>query len=314
MGQIFRYLVKPWNPDELLATVREACLRYDLIIQNRRLTRDLIAVNSELEARVEARTAELAAANVHLRNLNHLKDEFLAITSHDLRSPLASIQMTAQMLMDDSYGLSADEQREMAQNIYNAARHLIALVSNLLDLAKMEAGKLELDRAELRLSEVAARSIEALAFNARAKHITIELAASPAEPVMSGDNLKLYRVFNNLLSNAIKFTPEGGRITVAIAPEAAGVSARITDTGLGIPPADLPKLFGKFQQMRKTGTQGEKGTGLGLAIVKELVELHGGRIEVESEVGRGTTFITHLPILNEASSPQEAGYERARIN
>lgn len=295
-GNIYRYLVKPWNPEELISVMREAAQRYDLIVQNRRLLKELVAANELLEERVRARTAELHEANQRLSELNRMKDEFLAITSHDLRSPLGNIQTIAQMLQDASYGFSAEERKDLLVSVEECAAHLIHLVSDMLDVLKIEAGKVELECAPLYLSAVLRKSMDALGFNARAKQITLELQDEPDEPVLQADELKLYQVFNNLLSNAIKFTPTGGAIQLKVTRQAEQVLVSVADNGQGIPADQLAYIFDRFRQTRTRATAGEKGSGLGLTIVRQLVELHGGTVTVQSQLQQGTTFVVSLPI------------------
>ncbi|MEP7357997.1 MAG: hybrid sensor histidine kinase/response regulator [Anaerolineales bacterium] len=299
-GQVYRYLLKPWNPDELVATVREAAAKHTLIEHNQQLTEALLAANADLEARVQARTAELAAANSDLRRLDQLKDELLTITSHDLRSPLTSIQMAADMLAGKLDDLPRETVRSFLQDISAGARHLIELVNDLLDLARLESGQARVHAEGLLVSEVVRASVKALAYNAQAKQIGVQVEVQPDEPVLLADRLKLSQVFNNLLSNAVKFTRPGGQVQIGVAPVPGGVGVAVTDTGLGIRAEDLPRLFGKFAQTRTRATADEKGTGLGLSITKQLVELHGGRIEVASVVGVGSTFTVHLPAASHA--------------
>jgi signal transduction histidine kinase len=306
-------IVKPAEPQQILETVQSALslgeraprppsaaafardhqrLLLDKLTQK---TNELEAINADLERRVEERTAELAAANARLRELNGLKDDLLVIASHDLRSPLGSIQVMADMLLEDDYELPDDPHRRFLGHIRSAAQHLIGLVGNLLDLSKIESGKVELDRFDLRASELVHQAIEGLGASAGAKSIDIRLVVAPGEPQVSADRIKLTQIFSNLLSNAIKFTPPGGHVIVSVGPEARGVRVDIADNGLGIAPEHLPHLFEKFQRAHIQGTAGEKGSGLGLAIVRQLVDLHGGSIEVASEVGGGSTFTVHLP-------------------
>jgi len=262
---------------------------------------ELETLNADLEQRVRERTAELDGLNAHLRDLNALKDEFLAITSHDLRSPLGAIQNMAELLLEDS-DLPEETRRRLTENIYDLAKRQIELVSRLLDLARLEAGKVELEVIELRASEVARQSINVLGFSAQAKNIATELVVEPGEPLVQADWMKLSQILNNLLSNAIKFTPAGGRVVMTVAPEQDGVCLSVVDSGLGIPSEALPHVFEKFKQVHRQGTANERGSGLGLAIVQQLVELHGGTIEVASEWQRGSTFTVHLPVRDLASS------------
>ena len=305
-------IVKPAEPQLILDTVRTALstgvteaplppadqferdhqrLLLDKLAQK---VDELETLNAELEQRVAARTAELADANARLRELNAVKDNLLLVASHDLRSPLGAVQNMAEMLLEDE-DLPDDLRRRLTQNIYNSVQQLSDLVSKLLDLSRLEAGKVQLEPIELRASDVARQSVEALRFSAEAKSIDCRLIVEPGEPVLYADWMKLSQIVNNLLSNAIKFTPTGGAITVTIASEPRGVLVSVADTGLGIPSEALPHLFEKFRQIHARGTADERGSGLGLAIVRQLVELHDGSIDVTSEPQRGSTFVVHLP-------------------
>lgn len=262
---------------------------------------ELETLNAELEQRVQERTAELAEANTHLIELNALKDDFLAITSHDLRSPLGAIQNMAELLLEDS-ALPDPTRRRLTENIYELSRRQIELVSRLLDLARLEAGKADLEMADLYASDVAQQAIDLLRFSAQAKGIDLQLVVEPHELPVQADWMKLSQVVNNLLSNAIKFTGTGGQVVVTVGPERAGMRISVADNGLGIPAEQLPFLFEKFKQVHTLGTANERGSGLGLAIVRQLVELHSGSINVASERQRGSTFTVHLPIGDLASS------------
>jgi signal transduction histidine kinase len=261
---------------------------------------ELETLNAELEQRVHERTLELAAANVHLVELNALKDDFLSITSHDLRSPLGAIQNMAELLLEDA-GLSDATRRRLTENIQELARRLTELVSRMLDLARLEAGKIDLDVIDLYVSDVARQVLDVLRFNANAKHITTELLVEPGEQLVQADWMKLSQILNNLLSNAIKFTGLGGRVLVTVGPAPEGTRVSVSDNGVGIPPEDLPYVFEKFKQVHTQGTANERGSGLGLAIVRQLVELHSGSIEVTSEPSYGSTFTFLLPAEIERS-------------
>jgi len=256
---------------------------------------ELEAINADLEQRVMARTAELVAANVRLAELNHLKDEVLTIASHDMRSPLSAILLMTEMLLEDGEATPPDQLQLFVTNINSATRHLVGLISDLLDLAKIETGHIKLECSEVRVSDTVRRVVDALSFNARTKLIDLQLDIAPDEPLIQGDRLKLSQIWHNLLSNAIKFTHKGGWVKIAVEAELTGVQVRVTDNGLGLTLDDLLQVFGKFKRAHVQGTAGEKGTGLGLAIVRQLVQLHGGRVEAMSEVGAGSTFTVHLP-------------------
>jgi signal transduction histidine kinase len=306
-------LVKPAEPQMIIDTVRDA-IAVDVPIssppaaelfdrEHSRLLLDkltqkvdeLEAINAELDQLVEIRTAELAAANAHLQQLNHLKDEMLVIASHDMRSPLSAILLMSEILLEEGDTASAAQQSHFLKHINAASHHLLGLISDLLDLAKIESGQLELERSELYISDLVRRAIEAMNFNALAKGIDMQVIVAPNEPLVHADRLKLSQVLHNLLSNAVKFTPEGGRVIVTVEPESEGVQLSVADSGLGMTPEDLQHVFEKFKRAHLQGTAGEKGTGLGLAIVQQLVQLHGGSVEVASEIGQGSTFTVHLP-------------------
>jgi signal transduction histidine kinase len=306
-------LIKPAEPQAIIDTVRDVLSIDDPIHAppdadqfdraHSRLLLDKLAqkvdelemINADLEQRVQARTAELAAANAHLQQLDHLKDEMLAIASHDMRSPLSAILLMSEMLLEEGDTIPLAQQTHFLKNINDATRHLLGLIGDLLDLAKIASGKLDLEGSELYISDLVQRAIDALSFNARAKALDMQVVVAPGEPLLYADRLKLSQVLHNLLSNAIKFTPEGGWVSATVQPEPAGVRVSVADSGLGMTSEDLVHVFEKFKRAHRQGTAGEKGAGLGLAIVQQLVQLHGGSVEVMSEVGRGSTFTVHLP-------------------
>lgn len=304
-------IVKPAEPEYILATVHSALglaesaspvsppheferahqrLLVDKLAQK---VNELEALNAELEQRVTARTAELADANSRLRELNAFKDNLLAITSHDLRSPLGTIQNLTEILLESS-SLSSDV-RQRIEAIARVNSQMSDLVIKLLDLSRLESGKVELELVQLRCSMIARQALDGMQHNAETKQIGLQLIVEPYEPIVSVDWMKLNQIINNLLSNAIKFTYPGGQVTVTIGPEADGVYVSVADTGLGIPGEALPHLFEKFKQIYAHGTANERGSGLGLAIVRQLVDLHGGTIDVKSTEHVGSTFTVHLP-------------------
>ncbi len=317
---VLHLLTKPTEPQQIIETVQAvlgmAALApppppaHEFDRSHQRLLLDKLAqkvdelesLNTELEERVASRTAELADANTRLSELVAVKDNLLAITSHDLRSPLGAIMNTAELLLHDSE-LSDEARQRFTHNIYSSAQFLIDMVNKLLDLSRLDAGKVELDPTLLLVSDIARQSLSSLQVSAQAKTIATELVVLPDEQPVYADGMKLLQIANNLLSNAIKFTPRGGQVVVTIGPEPEGMRMEVADNGIGIPHDTLPHLFEKFHQIHTRGTADERGTGLGLAIVRQLTKLHGGSIEVRSDTHQGTTFVVRLPYHNGAVPP-----------
>ncbi len=237
-------------------------------------------------------------ARERLEELNKLKDDFVAIVSHDLRSPLTAILGASEILLHDEYMDTplAPDQRELVENIQAMGEQQLYLVNDLLDLAKIESGKIELKPTVADMPQVAQQCYNTLKVLADNKNITLNLATGPHLPKIMIDVPKISQVVNNLVGNAIKFTEPGGSVTIQLEREGGAIKVSVTDTGEGIKPEDLLVLFNKFQQVKSQGTRGERGTGLGLSICKNLVELHKGTIWAESRVGVGSTFSFTLPI------------------
>jgi signal transduction histidine kinase len=256
--------------------------------------------------------AERAAATARLHEVNRRKDEMIAVVSHDLCSPLTGFRVVIDLLRDTPDRPSG----ELLEIMDQSARRMVSMVRGLLDVAKLEAEQIELERDDVLVSEVIRQSIEPRSINASAKHITITLDVASREPTLHADRLRLSQIFNNLLSNAVKFTAPGGRVLVNVTPAGENVRIDVADTGLGIARNDLPHVFDRYYQASTKATAGEKGTGLGLAIVRELVLLHGGQIDVSSELNRGTTFTVSLPATvkeqqlgnNPTSDHRQAGF------
>ena len=245
--------------------------------------------NSRLFAGERAARAEAHAAN-------RAKDHFLATLSHELRTPLNAIVGWLGILRNPRL----DEGRKAhAVSVIERNAHLQAqLINDLLDVSRIIAGKLELERYPVDLVPVVQEAIEAVRGDVEAKALALETSLDPATGEVLGDPLRLRQVVSNLLSNAVKFTPSGGRITVRLARESLHARLSITDSGVGIEPAMLPQVFEPFHQADSTSTRAQQGLGLGLAIVRQLVEAHGGRARAESAGrGRGATFVVELPIV-----------------
>ena len=254
-----------------------------------------------LEQQVEERTRELTSALTKLdektRELeaaSHHKSEFLANMSHELRTPLNAISGFSQLLRKRLYGEINDKQADYLHEILASSRDLLSLIDDVLDLSKVEAGQVELEVAPFSLPSTLERGVVIVREHATQGGIRISLASDPAVDTVVGDERRVRQVILNLLSNAVKFTPAGGAVDVSTARVNSEVRVSVADTGPGIAQADQARIFEEFQQA-SAGTEQREGTGLGLALSKRLVELHGGRIWVESELGKGSTFTFTLP-------------------
>lgn len=270
----------------------------------RQISRALLAVaDGNFDERVEIATRDefaevgegLNATVEKLGELDALKAEFLSSVSHDLRTPIASIKQASQLLNDGIPSPLAEEQLEILQIIHSNAKRLGDLINDLLDAAKLEAGRLDIQPEPTDLAETIRRLVKSVTPLATERSLRVTMKAARDLPRVHADPVRLEQILMNLVGNAIKFTPEGGEITLSCWADDGMVMCAVRDTGVGIPPEDLPKVFDKFHQVRATRTRTTKGTGLGLTIVRYLVEAHGGRVGVESVLGEGTTFTFALP-------------------
>ncbi|TWU40983.1 sensor histidine kinase [Novipirellula artificiosorum] len=275
---------------------RELADAFNRMLRHLTETQDKIQeVNRELDARVD----QFAQLNLQLYEANRLKSDFLANMSHELRTPLNSIIGFSEVLSGiDSLN---DKQRRYASNIQKSGRLLLEMINDILDLAKVEAGKMELRRSEFDVGRLVSAQCDMIHSLSEEKNISLSVETAEDLPKSYQDQNKLGQIINNLLSNAIKFTPEGGMITVRVEDAGEGrFRLSVKDTGVGIAEEDQPIIFQKFRQSQKVLnneglTREFAGTGLGLSIVKELAKLLGGEVDFESELGRGSTFWVTLP-------------------
>jgi signal transduction histidine kinase len=247
-----------------------------------------------------ASAAALALANAELyetaRELEQMKSEFVAVVSHEVRTPLTSIQGTLELVLDDRYFEMKPKMRELLGICQTNVGKLGVLINEILDFSKLEAHRLSLAFSPVQVADVAAEVVASMDSIAEPKAIRLRLDAADDLPSIQADRMRLGQIFTNLLGNAIKFTPEGGKVDLTLDrnPD-GGILCVVSDTGPGIDPQNLNKLFQKFQQLDSSMTRKQGGTGVGLVISKGLVEGHGGRIWVESEVGVGSRFHFILP-------------------
>jgi PAS domain S-box-containing protein len=248
-----------------------------------------ITKRKEIEGQLQKQSQAAEAAN-------HAKSDFLANMSHELRTPLNSVIGFSAVLKKEFYGKLNEKQTEYVRYIEESGNHLLGLINDILDLSKVEAGKMKLEAAPVALSDVIQASVAMLRERALKNGIRLSVEIEPgAEEAIEADERKVKQILFNLLSNAVKFTPEGGSVTLTASKEENAVRVCVADTGIGIRAGDMAKLFTEFTQLESTYTKKYEGTGLGLALTKKFVELHGGRVWVESEEGKGSRFFFTLP-------------------
>ncbi len=246
----------------------------------------------DITARREAEL-HLEEQNEQLRQLDSLKDEFIALVSHELRTPLTSIRGYLELLGENA-DVFTDEQNRFLETIDRNAQRLQRVVGDLLFAAQVEAGKLTLEQGEVDISQIVDDAVQTGQPGAAAKSISLVAELSPV-PVILGDHARLAQVLDNFVSNAIKFTPEGGSVTLTTRTLPGEIEIVIADTGMGIPASELPHLFKRFFRTERATANAIPGTGLSLAIARAIVSGHGGRIRVQSTAGEGTTFRIILP-------------------
>ena len=256
---------------------------------------------SGLEQKVEERTRELETALSELDEKSHElettsrhKSEFLANMSHELRTPLNAILGFSQVLRERLFGEVNEKQKEYLDDILSSGNHLLSLINDVLDLSKVEAGQIELQVAQFSMQDALERGVVMVRGRATNDGVSIALAPYSGVDLVEGDERRISQVIFNLLSNAVKFTPAGGTVDVRAGQVDGEVRVAVADTGPGVAPEDHKRIFEEFQQTA-AGVEQREGTGLGLALSKRLIELHGGRIWVDSELGKGSTFVFALP-------------------
>ncbi len=260
-----------------------------------RITR-LQDINTILEKKVQEKTEDLQQANVALEKANRLKSEFLTTMSHELRTPLNAIIGFAEVLRDEIAGALSKDQKEYVNDIHSSGHHLLDMINNILDLSKIETGKMKLQYEEFCIEDAINNTLTIINASANNKGISVHANIQDNAPLLFADKTKFRQILYNLLSNAVKFTPENGKITINAFQKNKSLQFEIIDTGIGIKPEDKEKLFEAFHQANGSLTREYEGTGLGLYLTKSLVELHGGKIWAESTFGKGSTFFFILPI------------------
>ena len=269
---------------EVIALMRTFATQSSLAIQNARLFLE-----------IEDKSRQLEAASQH-------KSEFLANMSHELRTPLNAIIGFSEVLTDRMFGELNEKQDEYLKDIYASGQHLLSLINDILDLSKIEAGRMELEPTDFDLPSAIDNGLTLVRERASRRGIRLGSTIDPRLGMIGGDERKVKQALLNLLSNALKFTPEGGRIDVGARLHDDVAEVSVADTGIGIAPSDQDAVFEEFRQVGAADKKAE-GTGLGLALSRKFIELHGGRIWVKSEPGTGSTFTFTLPLTIDQRRP-----------
>jgi signal transduction histidine kinase len=299
-GKIYYYVSKPWEPNELEAIIDKAVEYHVLLRERRSLIAELQQANNELEAKVRARTWELQEKNIALEEMNTLKNEVLGMAAHDLRSPIGNIHNLAELILDDDGEMGEEERAEIVTMICNLSQGMMNLLNDLLDITAIESGKIDLQPMPVAMRPYLRETEHYHRLLAERKKIHFITEVADNIPMAVFDQARIRQVLNNLLSNAIKFSPMHTVVRLQVYSTPAGIEFSVIDHGQGIRSEELGRLFGAFQRTSAKPTAGEHSTGLGLSICKKIVELHGGRIGVESEVGRGSRFFFVLPLIAQA--------------
>ena len=286
-----RFDARPFSEREIGALETFAAQAV-IAIENVRLFNEI----REKSGQLEGANRELAAASRH-------KSEFLANMSHELRTPLNAIIGFSDVLEQRLFGELNERQADYTHDIASSGRHLLDLVNEILDLSKVEAGRMELEPSEFALAETIRGAVGFVRERAAAHRIELATGLPADLGTIVADERKVRQVLLNLLSNAVKFTPDGGTIGVRARRGNGEVEVSVRDTGIGIAPEDQAKVFDEFQQVGRSSDRSREGTGLGLTLAKRFIELHGGRIWIESEVGKGTTFTFAIPVAKSAAAP-----------
>jgi len=283
----------------LIGPVRKMGWRFDEIAAGNFSRRVEVPNRDELgalAANLNRMSDELGRLYRELETASRHKSEFLANMSHELRTPLNAVIGFSEVLKDRMFGELNDKQADYVNDIHASGNHLLSLINDILDLSKIEAGRMELDAAEFDLPAMLRTAITLVRERASRHAIALSLEVDPRLGAYNGDERKLKQVMLNLLSNALKFTPDSGSVRVAGRLNGAAIEVLVADSGIGIAPEDQALVFEEFRQVGTDRARQAEGTGLGLALAKKFVELHGGTIRLDSALGRGSTFTLVLPV------------------
>lgn len=283
---------------------------------------ELSRLREKFEKKVKERTEELEQMNKELERASQHKSRFIANMSHELRTPLNSIIGFSEVLAEKTFGELTENQERYVRNVHSSGKHLLELVNNVLDMAKIEAGKYEMSYETFRPEDMISEIFNIMSPMAEQKAVDLSLSIAEDVESITADVVKLKQVFYNLISNAIKFTPEGGKVRVSIGREQGRGDSEnqefarfsVSDTGVGIRPEDIERIFDEFEQADTAFSRQYGGAGLGLALTRKLVELHGGKVTVESRLGEGSTFSVFIPLITHPEKEPAEEVEAVNLN
>ncbi len=299
---IYQFILKPWELGHLQLTLSNAVQKYELSAQNQQLIRDLEDANATLEKKVEERTYQLATKNKELSTLNEVKTKFFSIISHDLKLPIASLNILLEIMLNFRHQLDEAKVHELGEKAKGYLQHVTQLLDNLLHWSLSQTGEVKMNDKKTHLVRVAKGQVDLFDFLASQKGIKI-IFESDGSPLWSlADENMVSLVLRNLLSNAIKYSHENGEIRVTFSQDDTGNIISVADSGMGIPVEILEQLEQNSWSEPRRGTMNEKGAGLGLRLGKEFAEKMNGQLVIESEVQNGTTVTLILPSFDNVMS------------
>jgi signal transduction histidine kinase len=293
VGRYFRITAFRAKPGQFVSTFHDITDRVEA-------SKNLEQERAMLAQHVEERTLELRKANTELAQAIRHKDEFLASMSHELRTPLNAILGITEVMAEEIYGPLNEKQHKRLRDLEESGRHLLDLINDVLDVAKIDAGKLTLEIADNEINAICESSLRMIRQAALKKQLRIDVHIDTVSTHIQADGRRLKQMLMNLLSNAVKFTPEAGAIGLLVTEDAPSQAIHFTvwDTGIGIAPEEQRRLFQPFVQVDSSLSRAHEGTGLGLALVHKMAKLHGGMVSLESEPGKGSRFTLTLPRHN----------------
>ena len=287
-AELYRYIAKPWDKDDLVLTVKEAIRSYFQELQIKKQNEELAKLNESLEQKVILRTKELEKANAS-------KDKFFSIIAHDLKNPFSALMGISDLLLTNWDDMREEDKKEFVSDIYTSSENTFKLLQNLLEWSRSQTGKMKVNPTETYPSHIVDKNIEVLKQHADNKGIAIENNIPSLLSFVTDENM-FSTIVRNLISNAVKFSNSGGQISINYSEEDKKHKIFIKDNGIGMDEATVEKIFDTSEKIQRTGTNNEVGTGLGLILCKEFVEKNGGKIQVESTPGKGSTFCISLPV------------------